>query len=117
MLAAAWLTAGATALLAIFAIVTAWYARQAFGEQSEEVRTLREQAADQQELTRQQAELLKVQSGQLDLQRQQLEDQQQANAKQAEVMALQAQELRESLAEREREAENQRRAQASKIFI
>ena len=39
MLAATWFTAIATGILAIFAVVTAWYARKAFREQSEEVRT------------------------------------------------------------------------------
>jgi membrane protein implicated in regulation of membrane protease activity len=35
---AAWVTAIATAVLAVFAVVTAWYARKAFREQSQEVR-------------------------------------------------------------------------------
>jgi membrane protein implicated in regulation of membrane protease activity len=58
MLAAAWFTAIATGLLALFAIATAWYARQAFFKQSEEVRTLQQQFADQQEANRKQAEAL-----------------------------------------------------------
>ena len=65
----------------------------------------------------QQAELLQVQSGQLEVQRQQLDDQRAINASQAEVMELQAQELRESLDERKREAEARRAAQASQVFI
>jgi hypothetical protein len=54
MLAAAWLTAAATALLALFAVVTAWYARKAFREQSRELALLQQQAdAQQAELLRQ----------------------------------------------------------------
>jgi hypothetical protein len=45
----------------------------------------------------------------------QLKDQQATNEKLAEVLPLQADELRESLDERAREKENQRRAQASKV--
>ena len=111
------LTAVATAALAVFAIVTASYARSAFRKQSEEVRAIERQVRDQEELTRQQAELLKIQSGQLELQRRQLDDQLQANARQADVLELQATELRESLGQRKRDAEEQRRAQASKVFI
>ena len=68
MLAAIWFTAIATGILAIFAVVTAWYARKAFREQSEEVRTLKAQ----------------------------LEDQEGLNAKQTPVLELQAKELQES---------------------
>ena len=84
------LTAIATVVLAVFAIVTAWYARRAFLKQSEEVRAIEQQVTDGQELARQQAELLKIQSGQLELQREQLEDQRKASVKQAEVLELQA---------------------------
>jgi hypothetical protein len=84
---ATWITAVATGLLAIFAVVTAWYARKAFREQSEEVSTLKEQVKDQQDL----------------------------NAKQTPVLELQARELRESLDELKREAEDQRRSQANKV--
>jgi hypothetical protein len=111
------LTAIATAVLAVFAIVTAWYARRAFLKQSQEVRAIEQQVQDAKELTRQQAELLKVQSGQLDLQGQQLEDQRQLTCKQTPVLELQGQELQESLAERKREAEQRHRAQASRVFI
>ena len=111
------LTAVATAVLAVFAIVTAFYARQAFRKQSQEVSAIERQVKDQQELTRQQAELLKIQSGRLELQGQQLDDQRKASADQAEVLKLQADELRESLAARQRAAEEQRKAQASKVFI
>lgn len=114
---ATWTLAGVTAILAIGAIVTAVYAIKAFIQQTEEVGLLQQGATDQQELTRQQAELLKVQSGQLEVQQQQLEEQRHLNARQAEVMDLQAQELQASLAERKQEAENLRRAQASQVFI
>ena len=99
------LTAVATAVLAVFAIVTAFYARQAFRKQSQEVSAIERQVKDQQELTRQQAELLKIQSGRLELQGQQLDDQRKVNAGQAEVLKLQADDLRESLAARQRAAE------------
>jgi hypothetical protein len=111
------LTAVATAVLAVFAIFTAWYARRAFLKQSQEVRAIESQVKDQQEVTRQQAELLKIQSGQLELQHQQFEDQIRANAMQAEVLELQASELRGSLDERKREAAQFRSAQAARIFV
>ncbi len=111
------LTAVATAALAVFAIVTALFALLAFRKQSEEVRAIEQQVTDQQELTRQQAELLKVQSGQLELQRHQLDDQREANARQAEVLELQAAELRESLKERSAEVNRRRKAQAAQVFF
>ncbi len=111
------LTAVATAVLAVFAIVTAWYARRAFLEQSQEVSAIEQQVKDQQEVTRQQARMIEVQSGQLEVQHQQFDEQRQVNARQAEVLKLQAEELRESLAERKREAGERRRAQASRVFI
>ena len=111
------LTAVATAILATFAIVTAWYARRAFLKQSQEVRAIEQQVTDAQELARQQAELLKIQSGQLELQRQQLDDQREANTRQAEVLELQASELRRSLEERTRDTAERRRAQASRVFM
>ena len=77
------LSAVATAVLAVFAIVTAFYARQAFRKQSQEVGAIERQVKDQQELTRQQAELLKVQSGRLELQGEQLDDQRKVSAGQA----------------------------------
>jgi hypothetical protein len=83
------ITAIATAVLAAFAIITAVFAVLAFLKQSREVRAIERQVTDQQELTQQQAKLLRVQSGQLELQREQFADQ---------------------LAER-------RRAQASCVFI
>ena len=69
------LTAAATAVLAVFAIVTAFYARQAFRKQSQEVSAIQRQVKDQQELAQQQAELLRIQSCQLELQRRQFDDQ------------------------------------------
>jgi hypothetical protein len=108
MLGAAWLTAGATMLLAVFAVVTAWYARKAFQAQGQEVATLQRQATDQ-------AQMLEVQSAQLDAQRDQFHEQQKINEAQTGVLKLQAEELRESLAERKRVEEDQRRAQASKV--
>ena len=69
-----WITAWATAVLAVFAIVTAVLAYRAFRKQSQEVRD--------------QAKLLKVQSEQLDEQR--------------KINVIQAEDLRESLKERER---------------
>jgi len=68
-------TAIATSVLAFFAIVTAVFAVLAFLKQSREVRAIERQVTDQQELTQQQGELLRVQSGQLELQRQQFADQ------------------------------------------
>jgi hypothetical protein len=109
------LTAIGTVILAAFAVVTAVYARKAFREQSREVAAIEQQVKDEQEVTRQQAELLKVQSGQLELQRQQFEDQQAASARQAEVLELQAAELRESLEERKRNAEERHRGQAAEV--
>jgi hypothetical protein len=58
-----WITAVATAVLAAFAIVTAWYARRAFCEQAEEVRTLKIQLSDQQGLTAKQTPVLDLELG------------------------------------------------------
>jgi hypothetical protein len=109
------LTAVGTAILAVFAVVTGVFAFLAFRKQSQEVRAIERQVHDQEELTRQQAELLKVQSGQLELQRQQMDNQRQANARQAEVLSLQAIELRESLEQRQRDADERRRGQAANV--
>lgn len=109
------LTAAATAVLAIFAIITAWYARRAFLKQSQEVHAIERQVADGQELARQQADLLKVQSDQLDLQRRQFDEQRQVNANQAAVLGLQVKELRESLDQRQRDADERHRNQAAKV--
>jgi hypothetical protein len=110
MLAAAWMTAGATVLLAAFAVVTAWYARKAFREQSQELSALQRQAEGT-------AMMIEIQSGQLDAQRQQLEAQKQVSERQATVLDLQAEDLKVSIAERERAAEGLRRAQASRVFL
>ena len=66
-----WITGVATAVLAVFAIITAFYARRAFREQSQEV-------SDQ-------AEMLKVQSDRLGLQERQFEDQRKINQKRDEL--------------------------------
>lgn len=84
----------ANVVLAVFAIGTAVLAGMALRKQSKEV-------GDQAEM--------------LDLQRRQLAEQEKTSAKQAEVLALQAKELRGSLEEREREAEERRRGQASMV--
>lgn len=76
LLAATILTAWATVVLAVFAIVTAWFAWRAYRKQSREVAVIERQVTDQQELTRQQAEQLKVQTSQLGLQQRQFEQQQ-----------------------------------------
>ena len=90
------LTAAATAVLAVFAIVTGIYAIRAFRKQSKEV-------SDQ-------ASMLEIQS-------EQLAEQRKVNAEQTKVLALQASELRESLEERTRDTAERRRAQASRVFI
>ena len=90
------ITAIATAVLAVFAIVTAIFAVRAFRKQSQEV-------SDQ-------ASMLKVQS-------KQLAEQRKINERQTEVLELQAAELRESLEERKREAVERRDAQASQVHI
>jgi hypothetical protein len=99
------------------AIVTAIFAIKAFGKQAEEVSTLDQQARDQQELTRQQGDLLKIQAGQLDLQRQQAEEQRAISARQTDVLELQARELKASMEQREHEAAERHRAQALRVFM
>ena len=90
------ITAIATAVLAVFAIVTAVFAMLAFRKQSKEV-------SDQ-------ADMLGIQSGQL-------AEQRKINAEQTRVLDLQAKELQESLEQREREARERRSAQASQVFV
>jgi hypothetical protein len=63
-----------TLVLAMFAVVTAWYARKAFREQSREVAAIEQQVKDGRELAERQADLLKVQSGQLELQQRQFDE-------------------------------------------
>ena len=115
MLAAAWITAVATGLLAVLAAVTALYARRAFREQSREVRAIERQVKDQQELTRQQAELLKVQAGQLEIQSGQLDLQRQQVDDQRKINNLLADDLRGSVEERARLRQSAEREQADKI--
>jgi hypothetical protein len=103
VLAAAWFTAAATLLLAGLAVVTAIFAIKAFGKQAQEVRD--------------QAGMLEVQSGQLETMRGQLAEMQKVSQSQLEVLSLQADELRESLVERERETSERHRAQAARVFI
>jgi hypothetical protein len=88
------LAAVANVVLAVFAIITAVLAGLAFRKQSREV-------SDQAEM--------------LNLQRHQLEDQREATAGQAGVLKLQAEDLRESLKERKRQAEAEYRAQAAMV--
>lgn len=95
------LTAAGTVILAAFAILTAWYARKAFLKQSQEVRAIESQAADGQELIRQQAKLINMQDEQLKQQR--------------EINDLQAEDLRESLKERRRLRQVAERQQANEI--
>jgi len=110
MLAAAWLTAAATTLLAAFAIVTAWYARRAYREQAKELSALQQQA----EAT---TRMIEIQSGQLDAQRGQLGEQQKINAEQTRVLELQARELSDSIDERKRDADEQRRSRAALVYM
>jgi hypothetical protein len=110
MLVAAWITGVATGSLAILAGVTAWYARKAFNQQAEELRVLQKQASDQ-------ADMLAINNDQLDYQARQFDEQKNLNARQTEVLELQAQELRESLGERKRNADDQRRSRAAFVFV
>lgn len=103
--------------LFIGAGLAAWQARGAFNQQSEQLKLLRRQVTGEQELTRQQADLLKLQAGQLELQRQQLDEQRPVNEKQIEVLGLQAEELRESTEERKRARLERRSAQASRMYF
>lgn len=83
------LTVVATVALAALAFPAAVLAGLAFWKQSQEVRAIERQVKDQEELTQQQAGLLEIQRRQLDLQQKQFGQQ----------------------------AEERRRAQASRIFI
>ncbi len=82
LLVAAQITAICTAVLAVFAIVTAAFAIMAFGKQS-----------------------------------QQLKDQQEMNRQQAGMFKLQAEDLQDSLGERQRDREQRRRAQAAQVLV
>lgn len=102
------LTAVATAVLAAFAIVTALFAFLAFREQSKELGVLQRQANHQ-------ADMLRIQSDQLDAQHIQFQEQRKVNEKQTGVLELQARELEASLAQRQDDAESQRRVQANRV--
>lgn len=82
-------TAIATVVLAVGAVITAIFAIRAFRKQSAELRVLQQQADDQRKV----------------------------NEKQTPVLELQARELAESLDERKRQAEEQRRAQAESVDL
>ncbi len=90
------LAAVGTAVLALFAIITAVFAFLAFRKQSKEVKD--------------QADMLRVQSERLEVYRKQVDEQRRTSTEQMKVLGLQAAEIRASLAER-------RSAQASKVFI
>ena len=115
LLLATQITAIATAVLAVGAIVTAIFAVLALRKEAEEVRAIEKQVTDQQEVTRQQAGLLKLQSDQLELQRQQLDDQRKVNEKHSGVLELEAAELTEALKQRQHDAAEQRRKQAARV--
>lgn len=87
LLGATILTAVATAVLAVGAIVTAVLAWLAFRKQSREVAAIEQQVSDQKDLTAQQAKLLEVQAGQLELQRRQFE-QEQADRRRAQASRI-----------------------------
>jgi hypothetical protein len=89
MLAAAWVTAIATAGLLVGAIVTAWYAIRTFTIQASQLKLLEVQRRDDQALTRQQIA----------------------------VLELQGRQIRQSLAEREAQAARDRAAQAQHIMV
>lgn len=114
---ASWITAIATALLAIGAGITAKFAWDALQKQSAGLKALGDQVSDQKDLTAKQAQLLTIQSNQVRLQQLQLDEQRKAAAKEAIVLSLQTDELKESLGQRRREAEERRRAQAAMIFL
>jgi hypothetical protein len=103
MMAATWVTAAGTALLAIGAVVTAVFAFLAFRQQASEVETLQQQARDQ--------------SKQLELQGLQYAEQHELSSRQSAVLELQAQELASSLAKLEREAARRHRAQADRVHF
>jgi malate synthase len=97
------ITAIATVVLALGAVITSIFAIRAFGKQSAELGVLQKQAKDQ--------------ADQLSIQREQAADQRKVNEKQVTVLELQARELAESLDERKRQAEEQRRAQAESVDL
>jgi hypothetical protein len=109
------LTAMATAILAAFTIITAVVAAFAFKKQSNAV-------SDGREMIGQQKDMLEVQAKRLDVYRQQVDEQRQINDEQrklnvarVETLELQAREIRASLDQWERDAEEQRRSQAARV--
>lgn len=94
LLGATILSAIATVVLALGAIVTGVLAWLAFRKQSEEVRTIQRQ---------------------LDVQHDQFESLKKISTKQAVVLELQARDLQKSLDQREREAEDRRQGQAMAV--
>lgn len=103
MLAAAWMTAIGTGVLAVGAIITALFAFLAFRQQASEIAMLQQQARDQSE--------------QLEFQRRQYVEQHEVSLRQTAVLDLQARELAGSLADAERQAAERRRAQASRVHF
>ena len=101
LLFATQLTAIATAVLAVFAILTGIYAIRAFRKQSKE--------------TNDQAKMLKVQSDRLEVYRTQVDEQREINDARGKVLELQAREIRASLEQRERSADEERRSQAVRV--
>ena len=90
------------------AAVTAWYAARAFRAQSQELGVLRTEVEHGQTMIGQQAKLIEIQAGQLDEQRK-------LTAEQIGVLELQRRDLEASLAQREREADERRAAQAAMV--
>jgi hypothetical protein len=88
------LTAVATTVLAVFAIVTAGFAFLAFRKQSAEVRAIEQQVA---------------------LQSEQFAARRLADAVEAEVLHFQAEDIRASQKQRERDADDRRQSQAAKV--
>jgi len=95
------LTAIATAVLAVFAILTGIYAIRAFRKQSKE--------------TSDQAKMLEVQSDRLEVYRTQVDEQREINDARGKVLELQAREILASLEQRERAADEERRSQAVRV--
>jgi hypothetical protein len=96
LLGAPQISAAATVILAVGAVITAIFAILAFRKQSDEVMMMQEQ---------------------LRYQREAINDQRQANRKHGDVLDLQARELREALNKLESEAPELRRAQAKRVLL
>jgi hypothetical protein len=108
----------AGAIVALAALVAAVLA---FRQQARQLKALEKQAADQHEFNVHQSSALDAQAeqqaAQLQILQEQVTDQLDFNRRQAKVLDLQAEELRAVRAEREREATERRRRQASQIFL